>query len=229
MQCAILCGGYATRLYPLTQTVAKSMLLFKGKPFLEHQLNLLKKSKIREIVLITGFLENQIVDYFGSGKKFGVELSYCQGNQYFGTAYALLRAKPQLQEQFLLMYGDSYLQMDYSQVWEYFLKQNALAMMAVRKNTRAQVVNNLDVRNGWVTAYDSHDSKKHAFIDYGLTVLQKKVLDALPIPLDFQHSQLFQFLVKQKQLLAFETQAPIYEIGSFEGLEKFKQFAEKNL
>ena len=118
MQIAVLCGGQATRLYPITKTIPKSMVLVAGKPFLEHQIYLFKKNKIFDIVLCAGFLADQIEEYFGNGKKFGVNIKYSVEKEKLDTGGALKNAIHLLDDQFFIIYGDSYLTIDYRPIYE---------------------------------------------------------------------------------------------------------------
>ena len=107
MQIVILCGGKATRLYPLTKKIPKSMMRFEGKPFLEQQLDLLKKNRIFDIVLCVGYKAEQIKKYFGDGKNFGVEIKYSSDKKkLLGTGGALKKAENLLEDSFLVMWGD---------------------------------------------------------------------------------------------------------------------------
>ena len=98
---AILAGGLATRLRPLTESVPKSMVTVGGKPFIEHQLKVLARQGVKKIILCTGFLGNMIEDFVGSGSEFGMEVSYSrETNQLLGTGGALLQALSLLEENF---------------------------------------------------------------------------------------------------------------------------------
>ena len=107
MQVAILAGGLATRLGELTQNVPKSLLMIGDKPFLQCQLERLREGGIEDIVLCTGHLGHQIQDYFGDGRRFGVNLVYSHEEKPVGTAGALRLAEDRLQDPFLTIYGDS--------------------------------------------------------------------------------------------------------------------------
>src|SRR4030042_2339790 len=110
MQMVILAGGLASRLGPLTQDTPKCMLCFHGKTFFEHQIDLLKRHDITDILMCVGHLADKIQEYFGDGSQFGVRLRYSvEKDKLLGTGGALKNAEPLLDNEFLLMYGDSYL------------------------------------------------------------------------------------------------------------------------
>ena len=114
MQMAILCGGLATRLGNLSKDTPKSMILIDGKPFLQYQVEMLKKQSIEDIVLCVGHLSEKIEEYFGNGKQFGVNIQYSyDSNKLLGPIGALKNAQSILKDVFFIMYGDSYLSVDF--------------------------------------------------------------------------------------------------------------------
>src|SRR5687767_15508520 len=116
---ALLAGGLATRLRPITATTPKALVEVAGRPFIEHQLALLRRNGIRRVVLCLGYLGEQIQALLGDGAAHGVELDYSfDGEQLLGTGGALRRAAPLLGQVFWVLYGDSYLDIDYCAVLE---------------------------------------------------------------------------------------------------------------
>src|SRR5512136_2352765 len=114
---AILAGGLATRLRPITEQIPKSLLEVAGRPFAEHQLELLRRRGFTEIVLCVGYLGEQIRDILGDGARWGMRLQYAfDGDRLLGTGGALRRALPLLGEAFLVVYGDSFLECDYGTI-----------------------------------------------------------------------------------------------------------------
>jgi NDP-sugar pyrophosphorylase family protein len=129
MQVAILVGGLATRLRPLTSSLPKAMLPIKGKPFLEYQVALLNYHNVRDIVLCVGYLKEKIKDYFGDGGKLGVNIQYSEEEELLGTAGALKNAELLLEDEFLLLNGDSYLPVDYAQPLNQLKASGELGLM----------------------------------------------------------------------------------------------------
>src|ERR1700677_1804240 len=112
---AILAGGLATRLRPITEKIPKALAPVAGEPFFAHQLRLLHSRGLRRAVLCVGYLGEMIEEEFGDGGAFGVELRYSfDGPRLLGTGGALLRALPVLGDPFFVLYGDSYLPVDFS-------------------------------------------------------------------------------------------------------------------
>ena len=226
MQIVILAGGLATRLQPLTEKISKSMIMIEGKPFLQYQLEFLKKGGISDIVLCVGYLSKQIEIYFGDGNRFGVDIKYSKEDErLLGTAGALKNAEGLLEEEFFVMYGDSYLFLNFKEVFGHFQNLNKSALMVVYKNYDKYDKSNVVVEDGVVKKYDKkHKTKDMVYIDYGVSILRKKVLDMIPSNQVYSLEELFTELIKQNEMLAFETKERFYEIGSHRGLEEFKKY-----
>src|SRR5262245_66473965 len=123
MSVLILSGGYATRLRPLTEHTPKALIDVAGRPFLWHQLALLKAHGIRRVVLALGYLGESIQERFGDGSDMGVSIQYSfDGSVPLGTAGAIRKALPLLPERFFVLYGDSYLPCDYGSVEASFVR-----------------------------------------------------------------------------------------------------------
>jgi len=229
MQMVILTGGLATRLHPLTQRVPKAMIKIQGKPFLEYQIELLKRNQITDILLCVGHLAEQIKSYFRDGKDFGVNICYSEERGgLLGTGGALKNAEPLLNEEFFLMNGDSYLMLNYEEIASFFKTRNKLALMVVYKNYNKYDRSNVIVEGGMVKAYDrKRRSPQMIHIDVGLSIVKRQALALIPKGKPALLDELWVKLIAQKQLLAFETRQRFYEIGSFDGLREFEQLIKK--
>src|SRR6476661_486693 len=132
---AILAGGLATRLRPATDKIPKALLSVAGEPFLVHQLQLLRSEGFRKIVLCVGYLGEMIEAKIGDGKRLGLQIDYSSdGSTPLGTGGALKGALPKLGERFLVIYGDSYMPVDYAGVVEAFVRSKKPALMTVFEN-----------------------------------------------------------------------------------------------
>ena len=229
MQIVILCGGKATRLYPLTKKIPKSMMRFEGKPFLEQQLDLLKKNRIFDIVLCVGYKAEQIKKYFGDGKNFGVEIKYSSDKKkLLGTGGALKKAENLLEDSFLVMWGDSYLPFNFQKAIKFFKKSNKPGMMIVFKNLNKYEPSNVEVKNNLVKSYSKkRKTKKMKYIDYGVSIYRKEVLKYLPRNQVCDLTKLQQVLIKKRQLLAYPAEKRFYQIGSPDGLEELKNYIKR--
>jgi N-acetyl-alpha-D-muramate 1-phosphate uridylyltransferase len=224
MQLVILAGGLGTRLGPLTANTPKSLVPVLGRPFLEHQIKLVLRAGVKRLVLCIGHYGEQIVEHFGDGSAYGVEIVYSrEGEQLLGTGGALKQAEGLLDDAFMMMWGDSYLLLDYADIWRNFQAQDLPAMMVVFRNQNQRVASNVVVDGGRVTVYDkwSPDPDK-VFIDEGLTCLNKQLLDRVPVDEPFAIEQVFRDLAGEGNLAAYETPQPFYEIGSPEGITELE-------
>src|SRR5277367_1413517 len=151
---AILAGGLATRLRPITEKIPKSLVPVAGEPFLSHQLKLLHARGIRRAVLCIGYLGEMIQHDFGS-EAFGVKLDYSfDGEKLLGTGGAIKRALPLLGEEFFVLYGDSYLPIKYAPVAEFFQRSGKLGLMTVYRNEGKYDTSNVVFRDGEIVVYD---------------------------------------------------------------------------
>jgi NDP-sugar pyrophosphorylase family protein len=225
MQVAVLAGGLATRLYPLTQSIPKSMVRIEGKPFLQYQLELLAAHGVHDVVLCVGHLAQQIHDCFGDGSHLGVQIVYSdEEEQALGTAGALKYAKDVLADQFFVLFGDSYLMLDYAHIWDHFIRRDRLGLMVVYRNEGRYDTSDVLVEDGLVTAYDKASPLPGmVYINEGLSVVRKAALNLIPSQQQMSLQKFFGRLIEQRQLLALETRQRFYEIGSPAGLEEFKQ------
>jgi NDP-sugar pyrophosphorylase family protein len=228
MQIVILCGGLATRLRNLTKNIPKSMIKIKNKPFLEYQIENIKRSSINNIILCVGHLSEQIESYFGNGEKFGVDIKYSyDGDKPLGPIGALKNAEPLLDDIFFIMYGDSYLKVDFKKVYSYFIDHNKLALMVVYKNFNKIDKSNLIVKNNIIVAYgDKKRTKDMIYIDYGTSILKKEILNIIPKNTFYTTGQLFSNLISKNELLAYEVKQRFYHIGNPDALEEFKNYIE---
>jgi MurNAc alpha-1-phosphate uridylyltransferase len=222
---AILAGGLATRLRPLTDEVPKSLVEVAGRPFAEHQLALLRRAGLLDVVFCVGHLGTQIEAALGDGARFGMRLSYIDdGPQLMGTGGALRRALPTLGDAFLIIYGDSYLDCDYHAVARTFLDSGRDGLMTVFRNDGRWERSNVRFENDAIVAYDKRaadDSFKH--VDYGLGALRAHALTRYPADRPLDLAQVYADLVDAGQLTAFEVPTRFYEIGSFAGLAEMRE------
>ncbi len=223
---AILAGGLATRLRPLTETVPKSLLDVNGSPFIAHQLRLLRSAGLRQVVICAGHLGEMIRDCVGDGAAFDLDVRYCfDGPKLLGTAGALRKARPLLGDRFQVIYGDSYLTCDYLAVQEAFLRARRKALMTVYRNQGQYDASNVEFAGGEIIAYDKkRQNPRMQHIDYGLGIFEAAALEVVPADEPFDLAVLYARLLADGQLAAFEVAERFYEIGSNTGLEEIRQY-----
>ena len=221
---AILAGGLATRLRPLTNSVPKSLVPVAGRPFLVHQLELLRAAGIQRVVLCVGYLGQMIQQAFGDGHHYGLHLDYSyDGPVLLGTGGALRQALPLLGERFFVLYGDSYLRVDYRAVAECFERSGKLGLMTVYRNQGRYDTSNVVFRDGQILVYDKTTPHPDMdYIDYGLSVLKAAAFEGYPAGTRFDLAELLAKLVAQGQLAGYEVPERFYQIGSPEGLAELE-------
>lgn len=219
---ALIAGGLATRLRPITAKIPKSMVEVAGGPFIAHQLRLLVGQGITEIVICTGFLGEMIEEFVGDGGRFGCRVRYSSdGEKLLGTGGALRRALPLLGETFFVMYGDSYLDIEYRPVYEAFVRSGMPALMTVFRNEGKWDTSNVEYADGRVMKFDKvNRTPAMAYIDYGLAILSAQTLRALPANMRVDLAETYRDLSVQGRLAGFEVQTRFYEIGSPGGLDE---------
>ncbi|MFQ5827706.1 MAG: sugar phosphate nucleotidyltransferase [Candidatus Methylomirabilia bacterium] len=229
MQVVILAGGLATRLRPVTAELPKSMVEVLGKPFLEYQIELLRRNDVSDIVLCVGHLARVIQEHFGDGSRLGIRIRYSdEGQRHLGTGGALKWAERLLADTFFVLFGDSYLMLDYRSIMRHFLSRDRLGLMVVYRNDGRHDRSDLIVEDGVVAVYDkNHPSPARVYINEGLSVLRREALAGAPRGQPLSLQELYRPLIAAKQLLALETQQRFYEIGSLHGLAEFERLAAR--
>jgi NDP-sugar pyrophosphorylase family protein len=223
---AILAGGLATRLRPLTERVPKALLEVNGKPFVEHQIELLVRNGVEEIVFCLGYLGEQVQTALGNGRKWGLKLNYVfDGPVLLGTGGALQKALPYLGEAFFVLYGDSYLECDYSAIEQAFWRSGRSGLMTVFKNMDRWDRSNVLFENGRVIRYDKKNrTPDMQYIDYGLGVLKADTFEKYPRDKEIDLAAIYQGLAAGDQLAGYEVTQRFYEIGSLAGLEETRAY-----
>ena len=222
---AILAGGLATRLRPLTGKIPKSLVPVNGEPFIAHQLRLLKSRGLEHVVLCVGHFSEMIQDYVGGGETFGLKVEYSlDGPVSLGTAGAIRNALPLLGDAFFVVYGDSYLLCDYGLIQNGFLELGKAGLMTVFRNEGLWDTSNVEFRDGVIYDYNKRTlTSRMRHIDYGLGVFRESVFAALP-PGPGDLAEVYQSLLVRGELAAIEVTERFYEVGSHVGLAEFQQF-----
>jgi NDP-sugar pyrophosphorylase family protein len=223
---AILAGGLATRLRPVTETIPKALVEINGEPFVAHQLRLLAANGITRIVLCVGYRGEMVESYAGDGSRFGLEIAYSpDGPELRGTAGAIAQARPLLGERFFVLYGDSYLPCDYRAVERAFTQGGKTALMTVFDNGDRWDASNVVFRNGIILAY----SKKQCtpdmrYIDYGLGAFHASAFEQIPPTGAHDLADLYAQLLERNELAGFEVHERFYENGSFAGIQELSEY-----
>lgn len=230
LQCAILAGGLATRLRPVTDTIPKALVPVAGRPFVDHQLAWLARDGVTDVVLCIGHLGDRIREHVGDGAAHGLRVAYVdEGAELRGTAGALRLAYDQgaLAPVFAVLYGDSYLPVDVAAVRGAFEGRGAPALMTVFRNEGRFDASNARLEDGWVVRYEKGLADPAAagmhHIDYGLSILDRDIVLAdVPPDAVADLATVYTRLAAERRLAGLEVAERFYEVGSPAGLAELE-------
>lgn len=226
----ILAGGLATRLRPMTEKIPKALVDVGGEPFIYHQLRLLCSHGFQHIIISAWYRGEMIRDYVGNGSKFGLSVGYVFDGEYaLGTAGAIRQALDLVDGPFFVLYGDSYLPCDYADIQQHFDRHDLPALMTIFRNNGRWDQSNVEILDGQIVRYDKKNpTRQMEFIDYGLGLFFPEVFLPLPVQQPADLIEIYQKLVAEQKLLAYEVKQRFYEIGSFEGLRELDTILSSN-
>lgn len=220
-------GGRGSRLWPLTRKIPKGLVKIKGRPFLEHLILYLRKFEIDDILLCTGYLGDQIKEYFGDGSSFGIRINYSQEGYPLGTGGALRLALPKIQADFFLLNGDTFLPIDYDQMLDRFRNSPTLMMVAVSRIERSDPRANLRVeREDEITGLAAGlKGEELSHIDAGVRLVKREVAGYFPPDEVFSlEDDLYPRLIKAGKINAWPAEERYYDIGTLERIKAFEEY-----
>jgi len=222
---AILSGGLATRLRPATESIPKALIEIHGEPFIAHQLRLLKKMGVGKVVICVGYLGEMIQDFVRDGRQIGLSVAYSpDGPSLQGTAGAVKKAIPLLGEQFLVLYGDSYLECDYEAVSRAFLASGQSGLMTVVRNQNRWEPSNVEFKGQQIVAYDkTTNTAAMQYVDYGLSAFHASAF-SIPGQQASDLTTTFQELIRHRQLAGLEINERYHEVGSWQGIRELQAY-----
>jgi N-acetyl-alpha-D-muramate 1-phosphate uridylyltransferase len=226
---AILAGGLATRLRPLTDRVPKSLLEIAGRPFILHQLEMLRNEGVDRVVLCVGHLGEQIRTVVGDGRTHGIAIDYSfDGSELLGTGGALRRALPILGAAFFVLNGDSYLRCPLARIQSAYEASRRPGLMTVLRNDNRWERSNVLYRNGEIIEYDKHCPRADmAHVDFGLCVLSSAAFEPYAAAKVLDLAEICRDLSRSGRLAAFEVSERFYEIGSLQGIADAEEFLSR--
>lgn len=226
----ILAGGLGTRLSAINPGLPKSMVAVSGQPFVARQLRLLKQQGVREVVLCVGHEAGPLVDFVGDGSRFGMVVQYSydgetgQTGQLLGTGGALLKASKLVQSPFAVLYGDSWLEVDFEPIIETYFRLGKPALMTVYRNENRLIPSNLKIVDQLVAAYDKErPSADMVHVDFGLSIFSKQAFAGFTEQESFDLSRVVQRLIAAGDLACYEVSQRFYEVGTPEGLKELEE------
>ncbi len=225
---AILAGGLATRLRPVTERIPKSLVEVAGRPFAEHQVELLRAHGLTDLVFVVGHLGEMVEEALGDGSRWNVRIRYVfDGERPLGTGGALRHALPELGDPFFVIYGDSYLECDYRAVEEAYRASGMRGLMTVCRNDDQWDRSNVRFEGGRILVYDKVvRTPEMRHIDYGLGVLRHRAFDGWAERGAFDLAAVYRQLLAAGELAGFDVGGRFFEIGSHAGLAETRAHLE---
>jgi NDP-sugar pyrophosphorylase family protein len=222
----ILSGGLATRMRPITEKIPKALIEVAGRPFILHQLDYLRRQGLKRVVLSVGYLGDMIESIVGDGASIGIDVSYSyDGSKLLGTGGAVKKALPLLDEHFFVLYGDSYLPINFLNVLKAFRQSKKIALMTILKNENQWDTSNVMFEDDVLIEYNKRLKSDHMrYIDYGLGILSKACFSRYSQDVAFDLADLYHRLSVDGDLAGYEVFERFYEIGSLSGLAEAENF-----
>ena len=227
---AVLAGGLATRMQPATSSVPKSMLEIAGEPFIAHQLRLFRREGVERVVLCLGYLGEQVAAFVTNGGHYGLQAAYSyDGAVLLGTGGALRQALPLLGDEFLVTYGDSYIDIPFRPVVDAFRAASTSGLMTVFHNAGRWDTSNIEFADGRIIDYSKTPTPRMTYIDFGLTMLSASTLATFAEGEAFDLADVYRRLVVEGRMAGFEVDRRFYEIGSPAGRAETETYLRQQL
>lgn len=228
MHLVILAGGLATRLKTLSQNLPKALIKVGGKPFIFWQLEFLKNQGVKNILICCGHLGEMIQNTVGDGKSLGLNIVYSfDGPILLGTGGAIKKTLSRLPQNFMVMYGDTILSVNFKEVQNAFNLFRMNNVMVVIKNKNKWAPSNVACKNNRVIKYSNKNDHDCEYIDYGLSILSKKSFEIIKEQ-EFDLGLIFKKLINMNQLSAFEVNQRFYEINTPNGVMETEKYLINN-
>lgn len=230
MQVVVLMGGLGSRLGDRTMDTPKSMVRILGKPFFAYQLELMMLAGFKKFLFCVGYRAERIEEYFGDGSRWGVEIRYSiDGERLLGTGGAVRKALPLLEKDFFLIYGDSFMDINYLEVvvrYHNGIRKGKRALMTVMHNEGRLEKSNVVCKEGEIVLYDKgKTSPDMEYVDYGTNIFRREIFEAMPPDQSFDLSDVQHMLSLKGELACCEVEKRFYEIGRTESLQEFVRYA----
>ncbi|MBI5229121.1 nucleotidyltransferase family protein [Candidatus Micrarchaeota archaeon] len=205
-QALILAGGEGARLKPLTDHVPKAMVKIHGKPLLEHQVNVLKKYGVEEVVMLVYYMHEKIIDYFGDGTKVGVEVDYVIEKEPLGTAGPLKLAEKKLHENFFLGNADELTSLDLNDLASYHFKHGKIGTIFLHKVEDVSRFGVVELNGDRIVRFVEKprpDEAPSHYINSGKYVLNRRILEFIGEGKQSMERDVFPKLAERGELIGF--------------------------
>lgn len=206
------------------------MVQVLGKPFVQYQIEHAKANGITEIVLCVGYKSEIIKDFAGNGSRFGLRIRYSdEGDKLLDTGGAIANAIDLLDNEFLVINGDSYLPINFSEPLSTFHRSGKAGLMTLYRNNNRIYKSNANIKRGSVVVYDkSGKTPGMKYLDYGLSIFKKKVFTALE-PNRFPLDDIYNKLIRNNDLAEWVSPRTFYDIGNVTQLRRFANYVKRRM
>lgn len=229
MKALILAGGLGTRLRSVVNDRPKPMADVNGKPFLQILIEQLRSQGIKEIVLSVGYMADRIISYFGDGSLLGVRIEYSKEEKPLGTGGAIKNAYRLLkdEEEFLLMNGDTYVDLDYSWFFKKCSEQEGAACLLVKKGSTKQKAGVIEIADNYRVIGIREVENASGVFYAGVSLLKKDVFNHMPESESFSFEYDFLPLLISHGVYACIFENRLWDIGTVEGYRSFLEWVNK--
>jgi NDP-sugar pyrophosphorylase family protein len=230
MKAFILVGGEGTRLRPITYDLPKPMVPINGEPFLFYLIEFLKTQNVKDLVLMTGYKPEKIVEYFGDGSNFDINIEYSHEEKFLGTAGALKNASEFIGlETILLMNGDSYLPFNLEEMKKLHYKNDADCTLALTYLEDCSRYGSVTLKENKIISFNEKGSATSGFINGGVYIIEPSVLDIIPLQFTSLEKAIFPKLAEEGKLFGYKTQGYFIDIGTRASYRRFQKDIKDNI
>jgi NDP-sugar pyrophosphorylase family protein len=215
----ILAGGEGIKMRPFTYELPKTMLPVKGRPILEHIIELLRSHDVRNICIGIGHLGEKIKDHFGDGSKFGVRINYLEEKKSCGTGGAIKKALPVMgSEPFLLIWGDVLIDIDLNDFIEFHLEESSILTIALTSTSNPTDYGVVRMHGNNIVEYDEKPKKTHSMshlVSAGVHIVDPLIVDYLPNKSNFtiEHDVIGK-LILQNKIKGYIFEGKWFDVGT---------------
>jgi MurNAc alpha-1-phosphate uridylyltransferase len=224
---AVLAGGLGTRVrHRAGASLPKALLPINGVPFIDLKLRELREGGATRVVLLVGHGGTELEEHVGAGDRYGLEIAVVHDPpQLLGTGGALYHALSELGSEFIVTYGDTLLEVPMSRLGELLISSNAVGVMSVLANDDRWETSNVDVTDGWVTAYEKRsEAGRHRYLDYGMIALRSSAFVDAVSDEAFDLGDILRMLAGRRQLRAMLVNRRFYDIGNESSIVEAERF-----
>jgi len=220
LKAIILAGGAGTRLRPLTNDTPKPMIAVCGKPIIEHIIDLLKLYNVNEILISVGFNKEKIMDYFGDGSLFGVDIKYIAEEKPMGTAGPLALAKKILKDTFIVSNGDNPMNVNISEIIDFHKKCRALCTIAINEVNNPSRYGVARLSGDKILEFlEKPKDPPSNLINSGFYIMEPGIIELIPENFCMLERDIFPKIAKMGKLFGFRFKGQWFDCGTIEGLK----------